>query len=342
MKLIRFSRVDGVAIRFGAVIRDRAVAFETLATHSGQVVPCLENSDAYLKALPQSAETAGDLCAWGERAFEQLPDEEKPLLSTVKLFPPVEVRALFDFGLTPRHLANSAAVLSKYEAADPHTSAMLRAMSDMLLAPKAPSVGGQPERLSYYKGNLNSVVGSGESVPWPLYTQYLDIEPELAIVYGNSSQPVAGYCIFNDVSARDVQAKEFVGGFCMSKDMARGNQLGPWLVTPDEIDSPFELEVTVEVNGEKRWQGHTGEISHRPEDMIRWLSWIGPLVPGTVMGMGTIPDCTGLDLDDFLQPGSDIAIRFDRLGTLTTHFEAPLRTPLPSRWRAREGWHSTP
>jgi len=48
-------------------------------------------------------------------------------------------------------------------------------------------------------------------------------------VYGNEKQPVAGFCIFNDVSARDVQATEFVGGFCLTKDMANGNQLGPYL-----------------------------------------------------------------------------------------------------------------
>mgnify|MGYP000160881716 CR=1 FL=1 len=71
-------------------------------------------------------------------------------------------------------------------------------------------------------------------------TSYLDIEPELAVVYGNAQQPIAGYCIFNDVSARDVQAPEIIGGFCLSKDMAQGNQLGPWLVTPDEAGDVFD------------------------------------------------------------------------------------------------------
>ena len=68
-----------------------------------------------------------------------------------------------------------------------------------------------PERLSFYKSNLNSVVGDNIEVPWPVYTSRLDIEPELGVVYGNPQQPVAGYCIFNDVSARDVQAPEILG-----------------------------------------------------------------------------------------------------------------------------------
>ena len=42
---------------------------------------------------------------------------------------------------------------------------------------------------------------------------------------------MAGFCIFKDISVRDVQALEFVGGFCLTKDMAKGNQLGPYLIT---------------------------------------------------------------------------------------------------------------
>ncbi len=72
-----------------------------------------------------------------------------------------------------------------------------------------------------------AIVGDRETIPWPLYTSRLDIEPELAVVYGNPKQPVAGFCIFNDVSARDVQVPEVINGFCLTKDMAAGNQLGP-------------------------------------------------------------------------------------------------------------------
>ena len=81
------------------------------------------------------------------------------------------------------------------------------------MAPKPKPPSGQPEPLSYYKCNMNSIVGDGQTVPWPAYTSRLDIEPELAVVYGNEKQPVAGFCIFNDISARDIQATEFVGGF---------------------------------------------------------------------------------------------------------------------------------
>lgn len=334
MKLIRFSEAQG-QVRFGVVLGEHAVAFDTLMTGARRPLDSLRDSDAYLAALPASEAQARELAFWGQAHLAQLNASDKPLLASVRLHAPVAVRALFDFGLTPRHLTNSLQTLVRYEQGNPQTSALLEAMRQMLLAPKPAAAPGVPERLSYYKCNLGSVVGSGENVPWPLYTHYLDIEPELAMVYGNAAQPVAGYCIFNDVSARDVQAPEIVGGFCLSKDMAQGNQLGPFLVTADEVGNAFDLAVRVRVNGVDRFRGSTSEISHRPEDMVRWLSLICPLLPGTVLGMGTIPDCTGLDVGEFLEPGVDIEIEFDKLGTLRTHFAKPQRPPLPSRWPAR-------
>jgi 2-keto-4-pentenoate hydratase/2-oxohepta-3-ene-1,7-dioic acid hydratase in catechol pathway len=155
------------------------------------------------------------------------------------------------------------------------------------------------------------------------------------VVYGNPQQPVAGFCIFNDVSARDVQAQEFIGGFCLTKDMDKGNQLGPYLVTADEVDNPYALQVVVKVDGQVRYQGSTSEIDHKVEDVIAWLGFIAAIKPGTVMGFGTIPDCTGLDHDDFIDPGSEIEISFERLGTLRCRFAEPAYKLLPSRWPVR-------
>lgn len=181
---------------------------------------------------------------------------------------------------------------------------------------------------------MNSIVGDGAAVPWPAYTSRLDIEPELAVVYGNEKQPVAGFCIFNDVSARDVQVPEMVGGFCLTKDMAKGNQLGPYLVTPDEVGDPYDLKVSVRVNGRLRYEGSTSEIAHKAEDVFAWLRVMAPIAPGSVMGFGTIPDCTGLDHGDFIDPGAEIEIGIEKLGTLRCHFEEP-QGLLPSRWPVR-------
>jgi 2-keto-4-pentenoate hydratase/2-oxohepta-3-ene-1,7-dioic acid hydratase in catechol pathway len=336
MKLIRFTVADSPDPRFGIIVRDQAVPFAVLQTKAGTSFLHLADSQSYLVNLPDSERAAKELLAWSEHHLGELGDGERFLLSAVRLLEPVEVVALFDFGLTPRHLKNSGETIGKYEKDNPQTAPLLQAFAKAVMAPKAKPPAGQPEPLSYYKSNMNTIVGDGEIVPWPAYTSRLDIEPELAVVYGNERQPVAGFCIFNDISARDVQATEFVGGFCLTKDMAKGNQLGPYLVTPDEAGDPYNLKVTVLVNGQVKYQGSTSEISHKAEDVFAWLGFVAPLKSGSVMGFGTIPDCTGCDHDDFIDPGAEIQITFERLGTLHCRFAEPTGKLLPSRWPVRE------
>jgi 2-keto-4-pentenoate hydratase/2-oxohepta-3-ene-1,7-dioic acid hydratase in catechol pathway len=336
MKLIRFIATASTQPQFGIAIRDHAVSFDVLQRHSGKSNTALSDSRAYLSNLPASELAAKDLLAWGERHLEELGTGERFPLNTVRLLEPVEVAALFDFGMTPRHLKNSCDTCLKYEKDNPETAPMLHAFANVVMEPKkALPTTGQPEALAYYKSNMNSIVGDNESIPWPAYTSRLDIEPELAVVYGNEKQPVAGFCIFNDVSARDVQATEFVGGFCLTKDMAKGNQLGPYLVTVDEIGDPYNLKVSVKVNGKIKFQGSTSEIDHKAEDIFAWLEFMGPIRPGTVIGFGTIPDCTGMDHDDFIDPNADIEISMEQLGTLHCHFDEPKGRLLASRWPLR-------
>lgn len=336
MKLIRFTVPSSPNACFGAVVRDHAVSFAVLQTKSGKPTPHLANSKAYLANLPDSEHAAKELLGWAEQHLDELGPDERFPLEGVRLLEPIEVVALFDFGLTPRHLKNSAETIGKYEKDNPQTAPLLQAFAKAVMAPKTKPRAGQPEPLSYYKCNMNTIVGDGETVPWPAYTSRLDVEPELAVVYGNEKQPVAGFCIFNDISARDVQATEFVGGFCLTKDMAKGNQLGPYLVTLDEVGDPYNLKVTVLVNGQVKFQGSTYEISHKAEDVFAWLEFIAPLRPGSVMGFGTIPDCTGCDHDDFIDPDAEIQITVERLGTLHCRFAEPVGKLLPSRWPVRE------
>jgi 2-keto-4-pentenoate hydratase/2-oxohepta-3-ene-1,7-dioic acid hydratase in catechol pathway len=336
MKLIRFTTADSPNHHFGVVIRDQAVPFSVMQSRSGKFSPHLADSRSYLANLPDSERAAKEMLVWGEQHLKELGNGERFPLNAVQLLEPVEVAALFDFGLTPRHLKNSAETIMKYEKDNPQTAPLLQAFAKAVMAPKAKPPAGQPEPLSYYKCNMNTIVGDRQTIPWPAYTSRLDIEPELAVVYGNEKQPVAGFCIFNDISARDVQAPEFIGGFCLTKDMAKGNQLGPYLLTPDDVNDPYNLKVTVLVNGHVKFQGSTSEISNKAKDVFAWLKFIAPLKPGSVMGMGTIPDCTGLDHDDFINPGAEIQITFERLGTLHCRFAEPTGKLLPSRWPVRE------
>ncbi len=335
MKLIRFVTRESSDPRFGAVVADHAVAFSALQARAGTSFEHLSDSRAYLAHLPDSEQAARTLVEWGERHFRELGEDERFAIEDVALKEPVEVAALFDFGLTPQHLKNSLKTLLKHEKDNPQTIPILRAVEKSILADKSGEPVRQPEPLPYYRCNMNSIVGDGATIPWPFYTGRLDIEPELAVVYGNPSQPVAGFCIFNDISARDVQAPEFIGGFCLTKDMEAGNQLGPYLVTPDEVGDPYNQAVTVTVNGKTRFEGSTSEISHQVDSVFAWMAAICPIRSGTVVGFGTIPGCTGLDFDDFLDPGDTIEINFERLGTLRCRFAEPQGILAPSRWPVR-------
>ena len=336
MKIIRFATTDSAPAGFGVVVRNHTVSFAALASKAGKPASSLANSQSYLANLPDSEQAEKELLAWGEQHLDELEQDEKFPLETVRLLEPIEVVALFDFGLTPRHLKNSADTLMKYEKNNPQTALLLQAFAKAIMGSKPKPATGQPEPLFYYKSNMNSIVGDGETIPWPAYTSRLDVEPELAVVYGNEKQPVAGFCIFNDISARDVQTTELVGGFCLTKDMAKGNQLGPYLVTLDEVGDPYNLKVTVAVNAQVKYQGSTSEISHKAEAVFAWLGFIAPLKSGSVMGFGTIPDCTGCDHDDFIDPGAEIEISIERLGALRCCFAESTGKLLPSRWPLRE------
>ncbi len=190
--------------------------------------------------------------------------------------------------------------------------------------------------MPYYKCNHRALIGDDDTIGWPRYTSYLDVEPELGIVVGNAETAIAGYLIVNDASARDVQFPEmFGGGPARSKDFDRSNGIGPWLVTPDEIADPLALNVEVAVGERFVWRGFTGEYTRRPEEVVAFTRTVFTPAPGTILAMGTIPDCTGLDNNEWPCPDDVVSIAFTGLGTLRQRIPSPPRDLEPSRWRHR-------
>jgi hypothetical protein len=96
----------------------------------------LADSRSYLANLPDSERAAKELLAWGEQHLGELGKARFPL-NAVRLLEPVEVAALFDFGLTPRHLKNSGETIGKYEKDNPQTAPLLQAFAKAVMAPKA-------------------------------------------------------------------------------------------------------------------------------------------------------------------------------------------------------------
>jgi 2-keto-4-pentenoate hydratase/2-oxohepta-3-ene-1,7-dioic acid hydratase in catechol pathway len=179
----------------------------------------------------------------------------------------------------------------------------------------------------YYKANRFSVVGPDADVRWPDYAQLLDYELELACVIGRGGVDIAaeeaaghvfGFTIFNDVSARDAQAREMEGqlGPAKGKDFDTGNVLGPWLVTADEVGDPYDLTMVARVNGEEWSRGHSGTMHHRFGDIIAFVSRSETLHPGEILGSGTVGGGCGLELCRFLNPGDVIELEVERIGVL--------------------------
>lgn len=330
MKLLNFQSASGGKLLFGVVIKGHAVSFEVLAQKSGHETEKLADVYAYLQNLPASENEARELLRYGEAYLSSFHESEKYSLEKVRILPPlVQPSALLDFGLTPRHLGNSAATLVRHEFG----------VLGSLIAPVVQKriSASAARKMLYYKCNHNAVIGDNDTIHWPAYSSYLDIEPELAIITGNEATPIAGYTIFNDSSARDVQFPEMFGmGPARSKDFSHSKGLGPFIVTPDEVGDPLDLKVKVKIGERFEWKGHTNEYSARPEKVIDYLKKIFHPLPGTVIGLGTIPDCTGLDNDLWLQPGEKIEITFDKLGILRQNTSNVLGKIEPSRWRNRQ------
>lgn len=331
MKLLNFQPSSSQAALFGVVIKGYAVSFETLQQKSGKTNEKLTDVYSYLENLPGSEDEARELWKYGDAYISSLSNKEKTSLENVKILPPVpNPRALIDFGLSPRHLGNSSATLVKHAFG----------FFGSLIAPVIRNTIQKATRgkMLYYKGNHNAIIGDNDTIHWPGYSSYLDIEPELAIVTGNEVKPIAGYTIFNDSSARDIQLKEMLGlgGPARSKDFDCSNGLGPFIVTPDEVGDPLALNVKVKIGNRMEWKGSTSEYSARPEQVTEYLKNVFTLLPGTVIGMGTIPGCTGLDNDLWINPGEKIEIIFDKLGILRQNIPEVLGKIDPSNWGKRK------
>ncbi|MBV9717134.1 MAG: fumarylacetoacetate hydrolase family protein [Solirubrobacterales bacterium] len=176
----------------------------------------------------------------------------------------------------------------------------------------------------YWKGNADTVFGPGDEIRWPAYTEKLDYELELAAVIGRHGRSVsvgeapnyiAGYTLFNDWSARDIQMREMKVGLGpgLGKDFA--TSMGPCLVTADEID-PSAITMQARVSGETWSSGTLGAMRFGFAEIISHISQEQPLVPGDVLGSGTLGGGCGLELDRWIQPGDVIELEADSIGVL--------------------------
>lgn len=185
---------------------------------------------------------------------------------------------------------------------------------------------GSPLR-GYYKGNATSVVGPGVELAYPSYADALDVECEMAAIIGTGGKDldekqaeaaIVGYAIFNDVSVRKRQREEMRLGLgpTKGKDHDCGNVLGPWLVTADEVGDPRDLEMSLHVNGEEWSRCSSAQMAYSFADVVSYLSQGQTLQSGQLVTSGSYPGGCGLDLGRTLEPGAEVELRIERLGSL--------------------------
>ncbi len=177
--------------------------------------------------------------------------------------------------------------------------------------------------------NVDAIIGPDDPIVYPhQLTNELDYELELAVIIGKegkffsaeeADEYIAGYLIFNDITARDIQRREMESGvFSFCKGIDTFCPIGPWIVTPDEIGDPHSLDVELRVNGEARQVSNTGNMSVTIQEIVSHYSPMG-YSPGDILSTGTVSGVAGFSEDAeslYLKPGDVVEAEIDRIGVL--------------------------
>lgn len=176
-----------------------------------------------------------------------------------------------------------------------------------------------------YMKPRTSLAGPFDDIVCPKFVTQLDYEGELALVIGKKCRQVsesdalgyvAGYFIFDDVSARDIQ---FIDKqYTRAKSFDTFGPCGPWLTTPDEIPDPCNLRLVTRVNGETRQDSSTKNLVLKIDRIIHTLSKVMTLEPGDIISTGT-PSGTVLSLSShlkYLQHGDVVEVEVENLGKI--------------------------
>ncbi len=203
----------------------------------------------------------------------------------------------------------------------------------------------------FYFSNPAAVIGDGADVPIPPGSSELDFELEVAAIVGlegsnldpaTAERHIAGYCVMNDWSARDLQRREMKLSMGPVKGKDFATSVGPWLTTPDELEPyrsgrAFDLTMTATVNGVEYSRASLADIYWSFGEMLAYASRGTTLVPGDVIGSGTCGTGCILELSlvhgseayPWLKPGDEVTLDVEHLGRLTNRVvEGPPLTPL--------------
>ncbi len=175
----------------------------------------------------------------------------------------------------------------------------------------------------------SSICGPDDDLIIPRGSQKTDWEVELGVVIGRPAKYVpvetaldyvAGYCVVNDVSERELQL-ERGGLWDKGKGFDTFGPLGPYLVTADEVPDPQDLHLWLQVDGRRYQDGTTADMIFGVAQLVSYLSHCFTLYPGDIITTGT-PAGVGLGQKPspvFLRPGQVVRLGIDGLGVQTHH-----------------------
>ena len=180
-----------------------------------------------------------------------------------------------------------------------------------------------PKEPIVFNKSPNCLVGPNDDIVIPKFSKSLDHEVEIAIVIGKKAKYIKeeeaqdyiiGYCICNDISEREWQ-KDRGGQWVKGKSGDTFGPLGPYLVTKDEISDPFNLNLTLDLNGKRRQTGNTSLMIFNFNFLISHISQFITLMPGDVITTGT-PAGVGMGMTppDYLKDGDEMILKVDNLG----------------------------
>jgi 2-keto-4-pentenoate hydratase/2-oxohepta-3-ene-1,7-dioic acid hydratase in catechol pathway len=171
-----------------------------------------------------------------------------------------------------------------------------------------------PEQPIVFTKVPTAVAPPGGPVRCPGVVRRLDYEGELVVVVGPDSA-AAGFAVADDVSARDLQARE--PQWTRAKGAATFCPWGPWITTPDEVPDPEDLSLRTWVNGELRQDSSTNDLIFGVDAILAFLAETQTLEPGDIVLTGT-PSGVGMALDppQFLSAGDVVRIEIERLGAI--------------------------
>ncbi|MEU6697408.1 fumarylacetoacetate hydrolase family protein [Pseudonocardia sp. NPDC046786] len=181
-----------------------------------------------------------------------------------------------------------------------------------------------PEHPVVFFKSPSALAGPDDDVPIPPGATKLDWEVELGIVIGrrahlldspaDSMAHVAGFVLADDLSERALQLEVSGGQWGKGKSAPGFGPLGPWLVTPDEIDHR-DLRLCSRVNGEPRQDSSTKDMVFGVEYLVHDLSRYLALEPGDVVLTGTPEGVALSGRHPYLAPGDVVEVEIDGLGT---------------------------